>query len=65
MRYRITKTQAKMLMEGKPLSIGRRKIYADKEVKDIFQQISDLDAFDRFDIFVDDKCGLEIKKKDC
>ena len=31
MRYRLNRTQAKMLTEGKPLSAGRQKFYLDKK----------------------------------
>lgn len=63
MRFRISKFQAKMLLDGKPLVNGRRKMYADENVKKQLSVIDDADAYDRVEMFIEDN-GFVVKLRE-
>lgn len=63
MRFRISKFQAKMLLEGKPLVNGRRKMYATEDVKKDLKIIDEADAYDRVEMFIEDN-GFVVKFKE-
>ena len=51
MRYRVTKKQVEMLIEGKPLSMGGKKIYANGEVKESLKLLVNANALDSVEIY--------------
>ena len=53
MRYRLDKTQVKMLLNDKPLRAGRRSIRVGGEIKDAFKLIDDNNLYHKYDIIVD------------
>ena len=63
MRYRVTIKQVEMLIEGKPLSMGGRKIYANGEVKESLKLLVNANALDSVEIYANTKNGLEIERK--
>lgn len=63
MKYRVTKKQIEMLANGQCLTMGTRKIYADDRIRKSFQTIIDHNAYNLFDIFIDNNCQLEINEK--
>ena len=53
MRYRLDKTQNKMLLNGKSLSAGRKTIRVGGEVKEALKIIDNRNLYDRFDVIFD------------
>lgn len=62
MKYRLTKTQVKMLIDGKHIMNGRSKFYADGGALETLKLIDSKDAYNMFDILIIDGY-LEIVEK--
>ncbi|WP_455649242.1 hypothetical protein [Enterocloster citroniae] len=53
MKARLTKTQIKMLIEGKTISDGRLKYAADENLKKALRLIDESDAYHLLDVIVE------------
>lgn len=53
MRYRLDKNQIKTLLNGKPLSAGKRKILVGGEVKEALKKIDSYNLYDKFEVIFD------------
>lgn len=53
MKARLTKTQIKMLIEGKTISDGRLKYAADENLKKALRLIDERDAYHLLDVIVE------------
>lgn len=53
MKARLTKTQIKMLIEGKTISDGRLKYAADASLKEALKLIDERDAYPLLDVIVE------------
>ena len=53
MKYRLDKTQVRMLLNDKPLRTGRRSILVGSEIKDAFKLIDKNDLYHKYNIVVD------------
>lgn len=62
-KYKINKNQARMLLHGKVLQMGARKIVASESVKATLQMIETHNAYDFYDIVITDKYEFDIVKK--
>lgn len=55
MKYRLTKTQVKRLLDGNYVVDGSgRKFYAGKNIKEVLQKLDELNAYDKFDAIIED-----------
>lgn len=63
MRFRITKQQVKMLINGKPLTNGRQKIYIDNEGIKQLKIINEKNLYGKIDLFLTDKGFVAENKK--
>lgn len=62
MKYRLTKAQVKMLIDGKVIESGRKKFYANGGALDTLKLIDSRDAYNLFDVLIVDGC-LNIVEK--
>ncbi|WP_373262207.1 hypothetical protein [Hungatella hathewayi] len=63
MKARLTKTQIKMLIEGKTISDGRLKYAADENLKKALRLIDERDAYHLLDVIVENGCISVTEKK--
>ena len=63
MKYKWTKVQIKMLLDGKPIQRNRDKIYASSYVKEVLEIINNNNLYDQYDVFVDDKNNLDVLER--
>lgn len=55
MRYRLTKTQVKRLIDGKYVTDGSgRKYAAGDNMKEVLQILDEKDLYDKFDVIIED-----------
>ena len=63
MKYKLTKVQIKMLLDGKPIQRNRNKIYASSYVKEVLEIINNNNLYDQYDVLVDDKNNLDVLER--
>ena len=63
MKYRLTKTQIKMLIDGKPVQRNRIKIFPTTSVKEALEIIDNNNLYDEYDVLIDEANCLNIVEK--
>lgn len=63
MKYKLTKMQIKMLIEGKPVQRNRTKIYPTTSVKEALEIINNNNLYDQYDVLIDEANYLNIVEK--